>query len=779
MDTRTFLKQVVTTPNGWFNLAKLNGSGWEDLWYKWPDDIDGILEAAEKYKETGSIYFTAHLFAHKTSRSQDVLPSRTIQADLDYGVTTRELEPTFLVQTSPGRHQGYWLLRDIQSPAQLEQLSKSLTYTIPDCDKHCWPLGHKMRLPGTYNWKYKERPEVHVVSASLHSHKSLSVAQPPASGEELWTPSEMGVDSHRELLARIKGSAHKSIISQYDKRQKDRSDALWLLMCSAFRAGLSRDEVFVLAKHSANNKYADNKYNGERDLARDILRAERAADERSIQSDREYFDAIRKSSGTVQEKRYMISQRILARMRQHGQFLVTSAGEFFIREDTGRPLYVSRRSGYFDSYLGFYFGLNATETEQRFVCAELETYAKEHGRKGTLAQLAYYNKEANSILIHTGGRDILNVSETGTTRTNNGQLGIVFPWSEGSEPFDPEEPAISIDVIFEHVFDHIVGMTPEEGKALVKAWLYFLFFKDGYASRPLLALFGQPGAGKSTTFSRIYAIIYGSGKGLNSITEPEEFDFAVSTDPVVVFDNVDTYTSWLPDKLAQSAASRELKKRKLYTDQDAVVIKANALVGITAHNPRFRREDIVDRLIIINLERIPDEERVTETKIISTILRYRDRIWAGILTDLKQILATPAPTEDEVPRFRIADFALVGLRISRALGFEPEFRSALAKNVKEQTAFNLEEETTLVDALRSWLKTSSKKIGVPLRISELYNELLMDAPNEVEFQKQFPRTLSLGRKLWALQASLRSEFDIEVEHTEGGEKLWSFRPKTV
>lgn len=782
METAAFLRSVVTSPEGWFCMLVGPPTGkddWHEEWYRWPADVDDIVKRTEEASTDNNVYFSAHLFSEQKSTRANVLPSKTIQVDIDEGDINYTVAPTVLVQTSPGRHQGYWVMNDMMDPDFLEVMSRKLTYSIPDCDKHCWQLGHKMRLPGSINHKYSTPHTVKVVNNTLNVYKTLplTIANVAIENEilEAWGPHDLDIGP-RELLAQVRSSLPSRVVSQYDRRAPDRSDALWALMSSCFRAGLDRDQVFLLAKHSANNKFNDSKYHADRDLAKDVLRAERVTQRGEATDVRGKIAEARRLPGVASEKRQYIAHMVFESLKERGNFISTSDGQdWYVREDTGRPIGLAMRSDHLASLLEYSYGLNSTEAEQRFVIANLITNSKEKGQQGITAHLSYYNVPAETVLLHSGRRDVLAINSHDISITPNGQMGILFPW-DMSLPFDPDisHPA-SLDTLFEDCFDNVLDMSKDEAKALLKTWFLFLFFRDSVITRPILALFGQPGSGKSTLFRRIYVLLYGSTKALNSITTADDFDHAVANDPLVVFDNVDTWTSWLPDKLALSASTSDLVKRKLYTDTDIVVLKRQALIGLTAHNPKFRREDIVDRLLLLNFQRL--KEFKPETEILAGITQYRDAIWGDVVKSIQKTLGTPVPAESDIPQFRINDFARVGLRIARALGYEDDFRNALGKNVTSQKQFNLEEEDVLIDAVRSWhLVTKQGDAFHP--VSELWGSWQNCARDPQEFVRLYKNAVNLGKKLWSLQDSLKSVFATEhVYDSERNIRLWKVSPK--
>ena len=787
MDTSSFLKAVVTADEGWFNLliGPPDGSGWHEEWFQWPNQLPEILATATREAVKNNVYFTAHLFEIKRSTKDNVLPNRTLQCDLDDAVLPSVNPPTVLVETSPGRHQGFWLLRDTLEPQLLEGLSKQLTYSIPDADRSGWSLGHKMRLPGTYNYKYPSGPKaVKVISAALTLYKNLSFgvqSQLTADDEatDEWTPEPLQGVGPRELYTNIKASLPRRIAAQYDARQPDRSAALWALTLALFRIGLDRNQVFWVARASANNKFADNKYHADLDLAKDVLRAERNLRRGSDSTEdiRSKILDARRLPGLVSERRAYIAAMVRDAMAQQGTFVAADTGEeWYVREDTGRPIPLTRANDYLNSLLEIRYGLNASEPEQRYVINSMIATTKERGRPGILAALSHYDASSNTVFVHTGRRDVMSVDSKGISTITNGNMGMVFPWQLQSEPFDPDlKRPVPLDTMFEGCFDNLDDLQPQHAMALIKTWLYFLVFRNDAAAKPILALFGQPGSGKSTLFRRIYAFLYGGTKALNSITSSDDFDHAVSSDPLVVFDNVDTWVNWLPDKLALSAASSDLIKRKLYTDSDTIILRRQALVGITAHNPKFRREDIVDRLLMLNFHRLKAFK--PESEIMGKVTDNRDALWGGLLLDLQRVLAAPKPAEAEIPQFRVNDFARLGIWISRALGYETAFREGLTLNASEQVAFNLEEEDILVDTIHRWLARTPDASKEWHTMADLWSAWSLIASDGIAFSKLYRNAVSLSKKLWALQDTLSNVFSVEYMLDKNGVRQWRFANK--
>lgn len=184
-------------------------------------------------------------------------------ADVDNGRVPQELEPTFVIESSPGRYQALWRLAHRIDKWEAEGWSKAIAYTIR-ADASGWDIGQELRVPGTHNLKYDEKPEVKVV------HFNEWAAYSPA------TLLERGIKP--EATQRIDPSE----MPQVDKwvgpvpayldevaAPERRSVALWRALCQLRDDGWTKEDAFKAAWWSPLNKYRlDNRE--PRDLWRDI-----------------------------------------------------------------------------------------------------------------------------------------------------------------------------------------------------------------------------------------------------------------------------------------------------------------------------------------------------------------------------------------------------------------------------------------------------------------------------------------------------------------------------
>lgn len=796
MKTGDFLATVVTSPSGNFLLATRGENGWREYWYEWPCAAAEIVEDSQRFASTQfDVYFSAHLFAERRSVKGAVLPTRTIMADLDNAeVMTLPVMPTVVVGTSPGRHQGYWVLNDTYEPNEIEDIARRIAYGVRDCDRTGWTAGHRMRLPGTMNFKYLTPAQIGIVGHTFRAldleafnlFPELVTAVEQAEADADWiNAGHVTLDCGPVALMADAKIAPK-IMTQYDKPAKDRSGYLWALMQDAFRKGLERDQVYWLCWNSVNNKFRDDRrHSAVTDLRKDVLRAESVALDRQLDLKAAIMD-LRQMKGMPSAQRMIkMADIVMARMREDGELIHTRGGQlWFMRKDTGRPIEISDRSMWLDAYMQRTFALNPTEQAARFVKSELIANTRNQAASSDLTTLSYYEPSRRVLLLHTGGRDVLHITGEDIEVHPNGYAHTVFTVDDTLEPFRVGKVGdlggtTWYDYLFRPQMQHIEGiLTQDEAVILLRAWFMFLLFRSVAPNRPLLTVLGAPGSGKTTTAKKMYRLLYGRYRHITTIETPDKFDSSTINAPFVAFDNVDQFERWLPEKLAQAASVTDVTARRLYTDTDTITQRRQALLMLTAHNPKFTREDVVDRMIVITLKRLP--EWLPEGALLDGVSDLRGALWADIIRDVQAVLRTPPVRPDHVPQFRIEDYAAMGMWFSNAIGRGDVFVGAIEKLIRGQRGLNLETDQLLVSVITRWLKARKSKGQEPEYIAQagMWTALSGYAPDPLAFQKTYRNALVLGRKLLTMQDSLKVLFDIDVVYENNtGARTWRISEK--
>ena len=147
-------------------------------------------------------------------------------------------------------------------------------------------------------------------------------------------------------------------------------------------------------------------------------------------------------------------------------------------------------------------------------------------------------------------------------------------------------------------------------------------------------------------------------------------------------------------------------------------------------------------------------------------------IWSAIAKDVQRILATPMPPSDEVPQFRIEDFAQFGYWIAKALGKGELFRSAIKRVTSEQKQFVLAAENILIGAIDKYIQRSLHVDEFRV-IGALWMDLESYADDPLAFVRIYKNSNELSNKLWILQHSLKERYDVAFDRDNG--RLWRIR----
>jgi hypothetical protein len=162
-----FLRAVFGEEVGYLFIGRLNRQDgtWTDRSFVYPLQTAEALNYANVCDMQGfEAYVAAQLYGKPDSRKKDFVKTcPSAWSDLDtaspYGVTP---EPSVILETSPGRYHGFWRTPRPMEPAEAEDLSRRIAYAYhrEGADLGGWDLTQVLRIPGTKNKKYPNRPVV-------------------------------------------------------------------------------------------------------------------------------------------------------------------------------------------------------------------------------------------------------------------------------------------------------------------------------------------------------------------------------------------------------------------------------------------------------------------------------------------------------------------------------------------------------------------------------------------------------------------------------------------
>ena len=233
-------------------------------WLQWPDEAD----FARKYvalRSDEDVYFTATLYDENRSRTAEhATYGQVVYADADTCHPDKfRLVPSGTLETSPGKWHTYWRMDTPLHATVLAELSRLIAtaHKAEGCDAG-WIMSKILRVPNTTNNKDADKPynigavitndnvyteqEIRDAYAdiTLSSNNIVDVGTEPDNLPNIWDVSDRIPEELFDLYSTVPNEG----ASWFPR--------LWKLKLELFRAGFTREEVYVVALNAKCNKWA-------------------------------------------------------------------------------------------------------------------------------------------------------------------------------------------------------------------------------------------------------------------------------------------------------------------------------------------------------------------------------------------------------------------------------------------------------------------------------------------------------------------------------------------
>lgn len=202
---------------------------------------------------------------------------------------------------------------------------------------------------------------------------------------------------------------------------------------------------------------------------------------------------------------------------------------------------------------------------------------------------------------------------------------------------------------------------------------------------PLLVFYGPQGSGKTTPSRLLKSLIDPSVlKTLSSPDSEREFVQLASHHYFIFLDNLSSLPGWLSDSLARASTGDGFSKRELFTDDEDVIYSFERVVTLNGINLVIQKADLLDRSILLGLERIPKEKRREEQEFWKEFDKQKPLMLGAIFSAVSgAIREYPNIRLSEYPR--MADFTRWGCAIAKTLGYtQEEFLEAYYQSIERQ-----------------------------------------------------------------------------------------------
>lgn len=316
----------------------------------------------------------------------------------------------------------------------------------------------------------------------------------------------------------------------------------------------------------------------------------------------------------------------------------------------------------------------------------------------------YYDLKTKNkfIEINSKGWNIVNLEDMYFQEndiyfnTYSNQLEHVFPDKKGD-----------IDKIFEIVN---IDKDSDEGLLLITYLITSLIYDIPH---PIPIISGNYGTAKSGLTEVLQELI--DPVNTVKVTNLDNIKGVIqkiSHSWLTIYDNQSSINNKISDVLCTVSTGGSLNKRKLFSDDDDVYYSYKSLVGVNGLKFDNLKVDLLSRALHFNLDAIPAEKRITESRLKNKIKKNNPKIFGGMLDLLVKAMSIKAELNvKNLPR--LADFYEWGCAITIAYGKSIEdFENAFYRNNNKANEY--------IKGLTEFIKVKDEWSG---RASDLLNDL--------------------------------------------------------
>ena len=256
---------------------------------------------------------------------------------------------------------------------------------------------------------------------------------------------------------------------------------------------------------------------------------------------------------------------------------------------------------------------------------------------------------------------------------------------------------------------------------------------------PILVVAGEKGAAKSTLVRMIRAIVDPSARAAITMpTKLSDLSINLANNYMPCYDNIDSISADKSDLLCTASTGGGFSKRTLYTDADETVVNFQRCVTLNGISVVATRSDLLDRALIIELQRIDEDERKEESEVWAAFERDRPSMVGGAFRVLSKAMEI-YPQVSLTKLFRMADFCRWGYAIAEAAGIAgggDRFLEAYQANIERSNSEAIEAHPVasaviaLMEKRDSWSGSVADLLATLERIAltERINTRLKDWP---------------------------------------------------
>jgi hypothetical protein len=424
------------------------------------------------------------------------------------------------------------------------------------------------------------------------------------------------------------------------------------------------------------------------------------------------------------------------------------------------------------------FGMNPADPFSKLVFLELRLRILREAPIVQVQNRTFWQENPARLYVNLGGPEVYILDGETIETAYNGECGHMFVTNPNKRFIIPDFESAPINAWDYLVNDVSFTMSsdapakPEEQRELFKAWLLAFFFQELLPTKPILAMLGEAGSGKTTAIRRVLRIYEDPDSDVLGIPTDKQdaFRASIASHRLLVLDNLEKSGAyWMIDMLNKLATGNSIELRELYKTNVKHVINPKCFVACTAVNMPFSDETLFSRLLVLEMQKV--DEPLAEHEMQTRIKENHSKIWADLLRKLNDIIKTliENPKVKTPTKSRLVDFTVFCARIEHSTVVDGRALNLGLLSMVDSQLRQLKESSQAISLIEEWISSRSNEASEWHTYQELFVILQMMAQSRrVDFKWKNP--VGLGRHLMTLQDRLRQDFGAEFEVSVQGDK---------
>ena len=257
-------------------------------------------------------------------------------------------------------------------------------------------------------------------------------------------------------------------------------------------------------------------------------------------------------------------------------------------------------------------------------------------------------------------------------------------------------------------------------------------------SHPIMFFEGAKGAAKTTATKWLQSIISPKNTGLYRFPNNErDLNIMLNRELFLCFDNLGGIKKDIADVLCQTVTGGINIERKLYTNDEVVTRSLKSILVLNGLALLSNKEDLLDRVLVIRLERVSSEKRKTDKELMDAFEAVKPKIIGGIFHAVSEVLSMEIqPVQHKI---RLYDYQEQAIKFAIAFGWTQEEAENAFKDNRDSVNMKVVEENPITLAIMNLM---DKRNNASYSATELFELTCSgDVPGKPQSPSAFTRKL--------------------------------------